>query len=380
MCECSSFQLEDAEAFAPECAVLLNVTPDHLDRHHDFEDYLRGEAADLRQPGQRRRRRLQRGRAGARRRRPGRLRPAGRLLPRSRPRLRRLPQRGDDLRGLRAADGGRRAVAARPAQRRQRDGGRAPRRRDGHRPRAPSARACGPSPASRTAWSGWRSSTGSSTSTTPRRPTWPRRSPRCARSTAACGRSSAAREGRRLRGPGRTGRRALRRLLPDRRGGRGAGERPGPVRRRAWSCAERRPRGGGPRGRRRDAIRARSSCSPRRARASTPIRDYEERGEHFRALGRGARAMSAFSPRAGSGADGRLGKPDARRPADRVQPPAHRDPVPARVRCRDGVQRELHDPLFGESGDSAYYLKRTLAVGAIGLVLMRLIVGARRSR
>jgi UDP-N-acetylmuramoylalanine--D-glutamate ligase len=44
-CECSSFQLEDAEAFAPECAVLLNVTPDHLDRHHDFEDYL---AAKLR--------------------------------------------------------------------------------------------------------------------------------------------------------------------------------------------------------------------------------------------------------------------------------------------------------------------------------------------
>jgi UDP-N-acetylmuramoylalanine--D-glutamate ligase len=41
VCECSSFQLEDADAFAPECAVLLNVTPDHLDRHHDFEDYLR---------------------------------------------------------------------------------------------------------------------------------------------------------------------------------------------------------------------------------------------------------------------------------------------------------------------------------------------------
>jgi UDP-N-acetylmuramoylalanine--D-glutamate ligase len=39
-CECSSFQLEDAGAFAPECAVLLNATPDHLDRHHDFEDYL----------------------------------------------------------------------------------------------------------------------------------------------------------------------------------------------------------------------------------------------------------------------------------------------------------------------------------------------------
>jgi UDP-N-acetylmuramoylalanine--D-glutamate ligase len=40
LCECSSFQLEDTEAFAPECAVLLNVTPDHLDRHRDFEDYL----------------------------------------------------------------------------------------------------------------------------------------------------------------------------------------------------------------------------------------------------------------------------------------------------------------------------------------------------
>jgi UDP-N-acetylmuramoylalanine--D-glutamate ligase len=45
VCECSSFQLEDAEAFAPECAVLLNVTPDHLDRHRDFDDYL---AAKLR--------------------------------------------------------------------------------------------------------------------------------------------------------------------------------------------------------------------------------------------------------------------------------------------------------------------------------------------
>jgi UDP-N-acetylmuramoylalanine--D-glutamate ligase len=41
VCECSSFQLEDAEAFAPECAVLLNVSPDHLDRHRDLDSYLR---------------------------------------------------------------------------------------------------------------------------------------------------------------------------------------------------------------------------------------------------------------------------------------------------------------------------------------------------
>ncbi len=45
VCECSSFQLEDAEAFAPECAVLLNIAPDHLDRHGTMEAYL---AAKLR--------------------------------------------------------------------------------------------------------------------------------------------------------------------------------------------------------------------------------------------------------------------------------------------------------------------------------------------
>jgi UDP-N-acetylmuramoylalanine--D-glutamate ligase len=39
VCECSSFQLEDASEFAPECAVLLNLEPDHLDRHGDFERY-----------------------------------------------------------------------------------------------------------------------------------------------------------------------------------------------------------------------------------------------------------------------------------------------------------------------------------------------------
>jgi UDP-N-acetylmuramoylalanine--D-glutamate ligase len=40
VCECSSFQLEDIDAFAPECAVLLNVTPDHLDRHGLLDAYL----------------------------------------------------------------------------------------------------------------------------------------------------------------------------------------------------------------------------------------------------------------------------------------------------------------------------------------------------
>ena len=39
MCEVSSFQAEDAEAFAPDTALLLNVTEDHLDRHGSIEAY-----------------------------------------------------------------------------------------------------------------------------------------------------------------------------------------------------------------------------------------------------------------------------------------------------------------------------------------------------
>jgi UDP-N-acetylmuramoylalanine--D-glutamate ligase len=45
ICEASSFQLEDTDAFAPECAVFLNLAPDHLDRHGGLDDYL---AAKLR--------------------------------------------------------------------------------------------------------------------------------------------------------------------------------------------------------------------------------------------------------------------------------------------------------------------------------------------
>ena len=39
VCEASSFQLEDTLAFAPDAAVLLNLTEDHIDRHHSFERY-----------------------------------------------------------------------------------------------------------------------------------------------------------------------------------------------------------------------------------------------------------------------------------------------------------------------------------------------------
>jgi UDP-N-acetylmuramoylalanine--D-glutamate ligase len=38
--ELSSFQLEAAKSFRCDIAVVLNVTPDHLDRHHSFENYI----------------------------------------------------------------------------------------------------------------------------------------------------------------------------------------------------------------------------------------------------------------------------------------------------------------------------------------------------
>src|SRR5579863_3272503 len=37
--EVSSFQLESTEQFHPNIAVILNITPDHLDRHGTFENY-----------------------------------------------------------------------------------------------------------------------------------------------------------------------------------------------------------------------------------------------------------------------------------------------------------------------------------------------------
>ena len=45
ICEASSFQLEDSSEFAPEVALFLNFSEDHLDRHRSATDYL---AAKLR--------------------------------------------------------------------------------------------------------------------------------------------------------------------------------------------------------------------------------------------------------------------------------------------------------------------------------------------
>jgi UDP-N-acetylmuramoylalanine--D-glutamate ligase len=45
--EISSFQLETVETFRPAVAVILNITPDHLDRHADFDAYTSAKARIL---------------------------------------------------------------------------------------------------------------------------------------------------------------------------------------------------------------------------------------------------------------------------------------------------------------------------------------------
>ena len=150
ICEASSFQLEDSVDFAPECAVFLNLAPDHLDRHRDLESYL---AAKLRifanqgnddvavynadEPA------LAGVDLGGCARRISFCVGAG-------PDCEVALRRGHDLLRRRAAAAGRGARPLRRAQRRQRDGRRHGGALDGPRPRRGRARACAASPASRT--------------------------------------------------------------------------------------------------------------------------------------------------------------------------------------------------------------------------------------
>ncbi|HEV2960801.1 MAG TPA: UDP-N-acetylmuramoyl-L-alanine--D-glutamate ligase [Candidatus Angelobacter sp.] len=51
--EISSFQLETIQQFRPYIAAILNITPDHLDRHHTFQTYVDAKARifENQQPG-----------------------------------------------------------------------------------------------------------------------------------------------------------------------------------------------------------------------------------------------------------------------------------------------------------------------------------------
>ena len=178
VCEASSFQLEDTDDFAPECAVFVNIAPDHLDRHGTLEDYLAAKLRIFANQGNddvavyNGETRSSRGGTSA-------AAPAGSASAPPRrtaadPDCELSLRDGVDLRGRRAADPRRRAAAARGPQRRERDGG----GRGGARLRpcraTPSRRGCGASRACATASSESASATGSSTSTTRRRPTSPR--------------------------------------------------------------------------------------------------------------------------------------------------------------------------------------------------------------
>ena len=157
VCEASSFQLEDTVAFAPHAAVLLNIAPDHLDRHGDMDAYVAAKLRAVRAPGQpsdlavapgeRRRRRC-----------PG---CGARLTFGSERRRRPAPRRRAGCGGAASGSSRSRAIRLRgAAQPRERDGG-GRGRAGARRCRATAcARRSRASPASRTASRRWRASDG----------------------------------------------------------------------------------------------------------------------------------------------------------------------------------------------------------------------------
>ncbi len=50
--EASSFQLETSETFKPRVSLILNLTPDHIDRHGSFEKYIEAKARIFANQGQ----------------------------------------------------------------------------------------------------------------------------------------------------------------------------------------------------------------------------------------------------------------------------------------------------------------------------------------
>ncbi len=282
VCEASSFQLEDTLAFSPEAAVLLNLSPDHLDRHGDVRGLRRRQAADLRQPGQLRRR----GRARRSRHR------GHRRLRAPRPVRRPAPARSSP--SAPAICGGMSSRSS--ASRRSRFPERTTSRTRWRPPRCasraastptPSRPGCGRSPACATASSGSPYRTASRGSTTRRRPTSPARSWRCGAFAAPIHLIAGGRGKQQDFSP-------LAPLVAERCRavyliGEAAGELGGGAR------VDRRPASpGGRSGTRRDA-----GARRRRARGDVVLLspacasydqypDFEARGDHFRALVEGA--------------------------------------------------------------------------------------------
>ncbi len=50
--EISSFQLDTADSFSPQTGVLLNISPDHMDRYSDFDSYARSKWSLFKNQGQ----------------------------------------------------------------------------------------------------------------------------------------------------------------------------------------------------------------------------------------------------------------------------------------------------------------------------------------
>ncbi len=195
--ECSSFQIDLAPSLDPSVGVLLNLTPDHLDRHGTMENYAAIKERLV---------------AGAARAVVGVDDPdcravADRLAARGRP-LERLSVAGQAVsdghhpRGnaprappRRRRDAARRSrrhrLAARRPQRPERRRGRRRARRRGRRRRPAAGGACAAFPASPTAWSRSAASAACCSSTIPRRPTPTRRKRRCCPSRACAGSSAA---------------------------------------------------------------------------------------------------------------------------------------------------------------------------------------------
>ena len=372
----SSFQLEDTDAFAPECGVLLNVTPDHLDRHGDARRLPRRRScassptratttsASTTAPT----RRCAASTSAA----------AGAGSP-SAPRAatattarRRSPERLLELWGepllelselaLLGAHNAENAAAAAAAA-----------AGDGDRPRGGRRRPARPSPASRTGSSGSREIDGVLYVNDSK-----------ATNVAAAARGAALVRRRRARDPRRLARRAA-----------ASPGSPQPVAERCAACyligearraaraRPRRPPGRPGSSRRRCDARRRGRRRGRRRRAGRG-RAARPGLRELRRLPRlrGSAASTSASP--GRGAAVSAGSRGHERRKGGARRSSTRCCSPRRSACSRSASSWSSAParrrsLLGESGDGAYYLKRTVLFGVVGLLVDALLVGPRRA-